>query len=322
MANRFQTFAIVKSCGVTPFSTSFQVSGVETDRAGLGADRVHGRDVGAGAVHVVVDEYLPRAALDPPGHRHALAVGLLDQPSHRADEVADLLVGVAGFDRHEDLHTGRSARLRVAAEAECLERRLHVKGNGQYVLEARPHRVEIEEEVVGFVDRRASRMQRMELDAAEVRDVEQTGGVLHHEVADHAVAAVLGEHVAARDPVRRVRGRGLLVEEVARDAVGHPFHRERPLGEMGKDQWCDVEVVGDEVALRVALVGPEDLVEVRQAKLTAVDVHPPGIAALLRRQRSRVLHGERWPARALLPRRHPEMVDAGARSRVPVTGAV
>ena len=54
-----------------------------------------------------------------------------------------------------------------------------------------------------------------------------------------------------------------------------------------------VEVVGDQVALRVALVGPEDLVEVREAELAVVHLQPPRVAVLAHVQGLRELHRER-----------------------------
>ena len=120
-------------------------------------------------------------------------------------------------------------------------------------------------ERLGDVDRAAARVERVHLDAAEVRHVQQRGEVVRHEVGDEALAGVLARHGAARDPIRGVGRRGLLVEEGAGDAVGHPLHRERPLAQVREDELGDVEVVGEDVALRVALLGPEDLVEVGQA---------------------------------------------------------
>src|SRR4029079_10680028 len=54
-----------------------------------------------------------------------------------------------------------------------------------------------------------------------------------------------------------------------------------------------VEVVGDQVALRVALVRPEDLVEVRQPQFLAVDLEPPGVPVPAGVERLREPDGER-----------------------------
>src|SRR3990170_2018584 len=124
-------------------------------------------------------------------------------------------------------------------------------------------------------------MERVHLDAAQVRHVQQRRQVVHHQVTDHPALAVLAPHRAARDPLRRVRGRGLLVEVRAGDPVGHPLHRERAVG------------------------------QVRQAELAPLHLQPPGVAALLGPERRRELDGERAVAGASLPRRHRPSVAVG-----------
>src|SRR5581483_5625817 len=53
------------------------------------------------------------------------------------------------------------------------------------------------------------------------------------------------------------------------DAVRVHVRRQRPVAEVGDEQLAEADVVGDEVALGVALVGPEDLVEVGELDLAA-----------------------------------------------------
>ena len=71
----------------------------------------------------------------------------------------------------------------------------------------------------------------------------------------------------ALDPGRHVRRRLLLEEVLALPAVRVALHRERPAAQVRDEHLGDVAVVGDEVALRDPLVGPERLVEVAQPKL-------------------------------------------------------
>src|SRR6185369_6651741 len=68
------------------------------------------------------------------------------------------------------------------------------------------------------------------------------------------------------------------------------------------------------VALRVTLVRPEDLVEVRQAELPAVDLEPPGVPVLAGLERLRELHGERGRRRPgpIALRWHDAMVSGRA----------
>src|SRR4029078_2186442 len=68
------------------------------------------------------------------------------------------------------------------------------------------------------------------------------------------------------DPVRDGRGSLFVEEALALPAVGVALHRERPLAQMWDEGLRDVTVVGEELALRDALVRPERLVEVREAE--------------------------------------------------------
>ena len=116
------------------------------------------------------------------------------------------------------------------------------------------------------------------------------------------------------DPVRRVRRRRLLVEVGAVDAVGHPLHRERPPLEVRQQQVRDVEVVGDQIALRVPLVGPEDLVEVGEPELPLGQLDPPCVAlAFTGLERPRELNREGRAARTACSLRH---ANDGNRSRL------
>ena len=64
-------------------------------------------------------------------------------------------------------------------------------------------------------------------------------------------------------------GRLLLEEVLALPAVGIALHRERASSEVRDEHLGDVAVVRDQVALRDPLVGPERLVQIRQAELAA-----------------------------------------------------
>ena len=76
----------------------------------------------------------------------------------------------------------------------------------------------------------------------------------------------------------------------------------------GSSSSPDVEVVGDDVAFRDALVRPEDLVEVGEAELPVGELEPPHIAVLARREGDRELDREGGPPGAPLPRGHGAMV--------------
>ena len=92
-------------------------------RPRLGPHRVRGGDVRALPVHVVVDEDLAGAVGDLPRHRHAIGVGLQDQPSARADEArAPARACMRPRSIGTKICMTRGARrLRVPAQAELIE---------------------------------------------------------------------------------------------------------------------------------------------------------------------------------------------------------
>ena len=276
-------------------------------RARLGPQRIRRRDVRPLPVHVVVDEDLPGAVGDPPGHRHLVGVRLLDQPPARPNERARLRVRVrALLQRDIDLQAGGPARLREPRHAELLEQDLDVPGHVQHVVvRVRRERVQIEEQVVGVLDILTSRVKRVHLDRPEVRDEQERGEVVDGQVVDPPRLRVFRQDGASMDPVRRVGRRRLLVEVGAADPVGHPLHRERPPLEVRQQQVRDVEVVRDQIALRVALVGPEDLVEVGEPELPLGQLDPPCVAlAFAGLERTRELNCEGGTARTARSLRH------------------
>ena len=97
-------------------------------------------------------------------------------------------------------------------------------------------------------------------------------------------------HAEPRDPLRHVRRRVLLEERLAEGAVGIAAHRERPVAQMRHEHGRDCAVVVEQVALRDALVRPEDLVEIRELD-----------AALRRRGGLLASHGLRRLVRRAVP---------------------
>ena len=116
-------------------------------------------------------------------------------------------------------------------------------------------RVEVDQQVVGPLDLRDARVPGVQLDAAEVRDPGERGGVVDHR--EHGRMAARERDRDLVDVVRMVRRHALLVEEVALDAVREALHVERPPPEVRQRELGDAEVVGDEVALRQPARGEE-----------------------------------------------------------------
>ena len=98
-----------------------------------------------------------------------------------------------------------------------------------------------------------------------------------------------GRERRALDPVGHVRRRVLLEEALALPAVGIALHRERPPAQVRDENLRDVAVVRDQVAFRDPLLGPERLVEVGEAQLSAAPLHDGGSGARSRRTSERRL---------------------------------
>src|SRR5205085_9287566 len=75
-------------------------------------------------------------------------------------------------------------------------------------------------------------------------------------------------------------GCALLVKRLAADAVREPLHHERPIGDRRQQEWRHASVVRHEVALGVATLRKESLVEIGDVE--------PLIAAEVQRTRGRI----------------------------------
>ena len=79
------------------------------------------------------------------------------------------------------MHAARAAGLRPAGQPELLEERLHRQGN---VADIRPghagRRIEIDAEPVGMIEVTGADRMGMQLDAAEIDDVSEAGGIVVH----------------------------------------------------------------------------------------------------------------------------------------------
>jgi hypothetical protein len=179
---------------------------------------------------------------------------------------------VSPGDRDEDVDSSRSRRLREALELQQVERVLHEACDLDDVLEGRSlRRVEIEHDPVGTVGLVDARRPRVQVDAAHVRHPHEREVVVHDRVVDDLLLALTGRRRLCRacDPVRHVRRRLLLEKALPLPAVGIALHREWSILEVRNERLGDVSVVGNQVALRDALGGPERLVEIREPERPA-----------------------------------------------------
>ena len=149
----------------------------------------------------------------------------------------------------------------IRGEAELVH---HLAHDERDLADVRPlavgRRVEIDQQVVRPLDVVDPRVPRVQLDAAEVDDPRQRRRVVDHR-EDRRVAARELDVLLA--DVIRVRRHPLLVKELPVHAVRVAHHVEGPAPQVRERSVGEVDVVLDEVALRQAGLGEEDLVRVR-----------------------------------------------------------
>ena len=241
----------------------------ERRRDGRAGPRPHRVDDGrrlAGAVLVRVDEHAAPLSLRPLGGDEARVRPLERAGDHRGEGARRIEALPAG-DRNEHVDPARAARLRKALEPREVEELLDEQRHLDHLREADVvGRVEVEHDPVGPVGLVDARRPGVHVDAAHVDHPEEREVVVDERVVDDPLLAVAGRGRERRapDPVRHVRRRVLLEEELALPAVGVALHRERPVVQVWHEDGSDVAVVREQVALRDALVRPEGLVEVRQ----------------------------------------------------------
>ncbi len=138
--------------------------------------------------------------------------------------------------------------------------------------------IEIEDDQVGArfaASRRNVPLRNVQLQRCEIGQPDQGGELLDDDEVDrlaiHRRAGYGQGHGA--NPGRRAARRVLLEEERAVDAVGIALDRQRPPGQVRKQHRRHAGVVVDDLAFGEAGLRIEHLVEIRQAKVPAVDLH-------------------------------------------------
>src|SRR5438552_16645844 len=145
-----------------------------------GPHPVGGRDGPVERVLAVVDEDA-WAARHLPLRRRDRGHELDDRLRDRAGDLAHERELELAHDRHEDVEPRRAARLGKARDAELVE---HLFAGERDLADVRPgvafRRIEVDEQVVRLRHRVDARVPGVQLDAAEVRDPGEAGGVGDH----------------------------------------------------------------------------------------------------------------------------------------------
>ena len=105
---------------------------------------------------------------------------------------------------------------------------------------------------------------RVNIDASEVDDVEQSLSVVTDDVADRLLRVVFVGVDKGFHPLGHRLRRLLLIEGLTVDAVGKASHRQRTRRQMRQQKVCNLVVVVEQIAFGVALAWPVDLSQVTE----------------------------------------------------------
>ena len=182
---------------------------------------------------------------------------------HALGEQLRVPVGVARREAHEDVQARGARGLEVRLQADAAQEASDLARDADHVRERRFLRVEVDHRPVGRVLRVDARHPRMQIDAAEVHEVQQRVAVVAHHVAQE-VATALAADLDRAHPLGRAGLRFLLVEGLAGDAVREAVEVDRPVAQVRQEHLGHLLVVAEQVALGEALGRPVDLVEVAE----------------------------------------------------------
>ena len=186
-----------------------------------------------GALAVLQEVHVDLAATPARQPLHAGDVGMLARhhARHRLHEQAHLIVAVAGHQRQVDVQSGGAGGLEGGIQADAAQ---HLAGGARHPLgvgEGGVLGVQVQHREVGLLQAAAAREPGMQLDAAQVDQVEQSLQV----VADE-LPVVPGIHLHQLHPVRHPGGSLALEEGLALDAVRVAVHVHRPLAQVGEQE--------------------------------------------------------------------------------------
>ena len=208
-----------------------------------------------------------------------VGLGGLEQLGDRVGEALRVVVGdglTGRVERDVDLQPLGARGLRKRLQAEVLEHPLQPQPDAAALDDRRRRpRIEVEDHHRGRGQRLGAVHLGVQLQGGEVGEPDERRQV----VADAELDDLLRQrHRRDRDPVGPVRRALLLEEALVLDAVGEAHAGERAALEVGEQHRRDRRVVLDDVALREAGLGIEDLVEVRDLQGPPADLDLDAVA--------------------------------------------
>ena len=163
--------------------------------------------------------------------------------------------------------------LHIIRQADRLAQAVEHLRRANHVAKGRLLRVQIEHAPVRLLERADATRPDVQRDRPQVGDVLQRQVVVADEIANVALRFFAPDADGA-DPLRRELRGVRLVERFPIDTVGDSRHDERTIAQVRQQPGGDCLVILDQVALRVSLLGPVDLLEVREVDRFARAVIP------------------------------------------------
>ena len=179
---------------------------------------------------------------------------------------ADLVGVPARLEPDVDVQPAVAGRLRVAGDAELVEQRLELPGGRARLAKPVPGCGSRSRRSSSACSGSSARLRPdVEAEAGEVdrpRDVRDVGG-------DQRARrrAVDGLHGRGLEPLGRARRHALLEERRPARALREALHQHRPPAHRAHERLGDRRVVADEVELRLAALGEQDLAGARDPHL-------------------------------------------------------
>ena len=204
----------------------------------------------------------------PPLARGELGDAALDVARQRQRRPAHRVEVPAPLDAHQNVEAAAARGLGPAGEPHVSQ---HGVDHMRHLTYLRPldagHGIEVHAQLVGMVQVLGADRMRVQLEAREVGEPRQRGGVARHDFFGGPAGGEAQRHYL--DPRRPGLGCALLVEELARDTVRVADQDVGPAARPAQSAFGDGEVVPHEVELCVFRLREQHLARIRDRELAA-----------------------------------------------------
>jgi hypothetical protein len=180
---------------------------------------------------------------------------------NRERGAAHLIESPAAFHAHVHVHPARSGSLRPSAQIVFIEDIAHDQRDASDIVKGNAGAgIEIDTQLIRMIEVVSANGMRIEIDASEVDNPQELGGVADDDLAGRASG---GEaELDGLDPVGVILGRAFLKKRLLIRTVHVAFEHERPARDAAKSAIGDRGVILHEIQLRVAGLRKKDFVGV------------------------------------------------------------